>query len=285
MSPPQSVPLLHSISLLAPSYDAWICDIWGVLHNGVRAFEAASAACRAFRQRGGTVLLLSNAPRPSADVERQLDRLGVPRDAYDAILTSGDLARRLIEEQPGRRILHIGPDRDRPIFAGLPLDFAEEGHADLVLCSGLVHDERETPEDYLPVFRRLVARGVPMICANPDLTVERGDKLVYCAGSLAAEYERLGGAVTYAGKPHAPVYHLAFKRIAELRGRFVPAGRILAIGDVIRTDIQGAAGVGLSSVFIASGIHVKGTLDERLLEELFAASEARPIAALPALRW
>jgi HAD superfamily hydrolase (TIGR01459 family) len=286
MSLPQPVPLLHSISILAPSYDAWICDIWGVLHNGVRAFEAAGKACCSFRREGGTILLLSNAPRPAAEVQRQLDRLGVSREAYDGILTSGDLTRRLIVDHPVQRILHVGPDRDRPIFAGLEVQFADEETAGLIVCSGLVDDERETPLDYVPMFERLIARRIPMICANPDLKVERGERLIYCAGALAEAYESLGGAVTYAGKPHAPVYRLAFERIAELRGRPVPADRILAIGDVIRTDIAGAAAMGLDSVFIASGIHVRGTLDQRQLDSLFAEGDtARPIAALPALCW
>jgi HAD superfamily hydrolase (TIGR01459 family) len=286
MSLSQPVPLLHSIAILAPSYDAWICDIWGVLHNGVRAFEAAGEACRSFRREGGTVLLLSNAPRPAAEVQRQLERLGVPREAYDGIVTSGDLTRRLIRDHPAQKVLHVGPDRDRPIFAGLEVQFADEETADLIVCSGLVDDERETPLDYVPMLERLIARRIPMICANPDLKVERGERLIYCAGALAEVYESLGGAVTYAGKPHAPVYRLAFERIAELRGRPVPAARILAIGDVIRTDIAGAAGMGLDSVFIASGIHVPGTLDQRQLDSLFAESgSARPVAALPALRW
>jgi HAD superfamily hydrolase (TIGR01459 family) len=285
MTPPEPIPLLSSISLLAPLHEAWICDIWGVLHNGVRAFGAASDACRSFRRSGGIVLLLSNAPRPGEDVQVQLDRMGVPRDAYDTILTSGDLTRALVRDHPSRRILHIGPERDKPIFAGLDRTLANDSEAELVVCSGLCDDDRETPEDYLPLFRRLVARGLPMICANPDLTVERGERLVFCAGSLSADYERLGGSVIYAGKPHLPVYRLAFDRIAAIKGRPVAPERIVAIGDVIRTDIRGAANAGISSVFIASAIHVSGPLDAEKLEALFNGSDVRPVAALPALVW
>ena len=277
--------LLSSVAPLAPRYDAWICDVWGVMHNGVDAFPGAAEACRRFRERGGTVLLLSNAPRPAPAVQAQLDRFGVPRDAYDSILTSGDLTRKLISEKRDQRLFHLGPERDKPIFEGLDLRFSTPEEADLVVCSGLYNDEVDTPADYKDLLEPLARRGVPMICANPDLIVERGSRIVYCAGSLAAEYERLGGSVTYAGKPHRPIYDLAFERLDELRNGPVPRERILAIGDGVKTDIRGAAVAGIDSAFIASAIHVTGDLDAATIEQLFKECGSRPVAALPALAW
>ena len=283
--PAQPIPLTSSIASVSSGYDAWICDVWGVLHNGVRAFDAAVHACRQFRQHSGTVLLLTNAPRPASAVQVQLDNFGVPRDSYDLIVTSGDLTRHLISKEPGRRLLHVGPERDLGIFAGLDPDFATDDTADVVICTGLLNDNVETAASYTSRFAPLVERRVPMICANPDLAVERGERLVYCAGSLAAEYERLGGKVIYAGKPHRPVYDLAFEQLAAVRGTPVAQDRILAIGDGLKTDIRGASNVGLDVAFIASGVHVSGGLDEATLETLFAGTDMHPIVALPALAW
>ena len=280
--PPQ---LLSSIAPLAHGYDAWICDVWGVMHNGVRAFTGAVDACRRFRETGGTVLYLTNAPRPAHSVQAQLDGFGVPRDAYDGILTSGDLTRRLISERAQLKLFHLGPARDKPMFDGLELRFAAAGEADVIICSGLYNDDTETPADYTEVLEPLARRGVPMICANPDLAVERGSRIVYCAGSIAAEYERLGGQVTYAGKPHLPIYQMAFERLEELRGEPVPRRRVLAIGDGLRTDIRGAANAEIDSAFIASAIHVPGELDAVAVAELFSGSDLSPVAALPALVW
>ena len=281
----RSTQLLSSIAPLAESYDAWICDVWGVVHNGLRAFPGAVDACRRFREGGGTVLLLTNAPRPARSVQAQIDGLGVPREAYDGILTSGDLTRKLISERAQLRLFHLGPDRDKPMFEGLKLRFTEAAEADVIICSGLYNDETETPADYTEMLEPLARRGVPMICANPDLTVERGSRIVYCAGSLAAEYERLGGEVTYAGKPHLPIYEMAFERLGELRGEPVPRRRILAIGDGLRTDIRGAANAEIDAVFIASAIHVPGELDAVAVAKLFDNTSLQPIAALPALVW
>lgn len=281
----QSVPILSSIAELAPARDVWLTDIWGVMHNGVHAFAAACDACTQFRRAGGTVLLLSNAPRPSEQIVIQLDRLGVPRAAWDAVLTSGDAARALVGAYTGRRVFHLGPDRDLPLYEGLGVTLSEAADADAVSCTGLFNDEIETPDDYAAVLAALAKRKVPMICANPDLTVERGSEIVYCAGALAAEFIALGGSVSYAGKPYLPVYDVAFSMIETLRGTPVPRERILCIGDGIRTDIKGAAAAGLDSVFIASGIHVTEPLTSEHLSELFSAVERLPLAAMPALAW
>jgi HAD superfamily hydrolase (TIGR01459 family) len=281
----QSPPILSSVAAIAGESDAWICDVWGVLHNSVTAFGAAAYACRRFRDRGGVVVLLSNAPRPGHVVQQQLDSLEVPRDAYDAIVTSGDLTRAIVRERSREALFHLGPGRDAALFEGLGVRFTDASHARLVVCSGLFDDEHETPEDYVPMLGVLAARKVPMICANPDLTVERGQRLVFCAGALAEVYERLGGPVTYTGKPHLPVYGVVIEEIRKLKGYAVPKGRMLAIGDGIRTDIRGAANAGLRSLFIASAIHVDGPLTSATVSRLFEGSDVQPIAAMPALMW
>src|SRR5262245_58327358 len=280
-----AIPILTSIAELAPRYDAWIVDIWGVMHNGRRAFEAAGEACRKFRARGGLVVLLSNAPRPFAAVVGQMTSLGVDPAACDTGITSGDATRGLIEAWAGRPMLHIGPERDLGLFAGLDVKLVRAEAAEAIVCSGFFNDSGETPADYDALFDDLAARHLPMICANPDLVVERGDTLVYCAGSLAAAYAAKGGKVTYAGKPHLPIYERTFAEIARLAGRPVPKERMLAVGDGLDTDLAGAHAAGLGSVFIASAVHLPSELNERTLADLFAARPFAPIAALPALVW
>lgn len=280
-----AIPILPSMGELAPTCDAWIVDIWGVIHNGARAFQAAGEACARFRAGGGIVVLLSNAPRPFSAVVGHMASLGVDPAAYDGGVTSGDATRALIESWTGRRLFHIGPERDKGLFTGLDVTLASAEAADAIVCSGLFDDTKETPADYATVFERLAARRLPMICANPDLVVERGDKLVYCAGSLAAAYAHKGGDVQYAGKPYPPIYQRTFAVIDQLRGTPVPKERILAIGDGVDTDLLGAHRAGIRSVLIASAVHLVGGLDERALVELFASRPYRPIAALSALVW
>jgi len=280
---PAAVPILSSIAELSPSCDAWIVDIWGVIHNGVRAFTAAGEACRRFRRGGGIVVLLSNAPRPFCAVVRQLNQLGVDPESYDGGLTSGDVTRGLLEAWSGRPLLHIGPERDKGLFDGLASRLATPDAAEAIVCSGLWDDTRETPANYGTLFDALAARRVPMLCANPDLVVERGDKLVYCAGALAALYAEKGGEVIYAGKPHPPIYAHTFATLERLAGSALARERILAIGDGVDTDLLGAHRAGLRSVFIASAVHLPGGLNARALEEIFQSRPFRPIAALPAL--
>jgi len=282
---PAAIPLLTSIAGLASTCDAWIVDIWGVMHNGARAFSAAGEACRAFRASGGIVMLLSNAPRPFSAVVGHMASLGVDPAAYDGGVTSGDATRGLIEDFAGRPLLHIGPDRDKGLFQGLDVKIAAAEAAQAIVCSGLYDDTRETPDDYAELFDRLVARRLPMVCANPDLVVERGDKLVYCAGALAAVYAEKGGEVVYAGKPYLPIYERTLAAIDRIKGSHVPKERILAIGDGVDTDLLGAHRAGLRSVFIASAVHLPDGLDERALAELFASRPFRPVAALSALVW
>ncbi len=288
MTTSSAIEIVDGIGDLAATSDAWLVDVWGVMHNGVAAFHAAADACTRFRAAGGYVVLLTNAPRPAAAVVGQISRLGVPREAYDGVLSSGDVTRGLVTAWRDKRIHHLGPDRDRGIFEGLDIDFATSIEADIVLCTGLLDDETETPDDYATTLKSLQRRGIIMVCANPDLVVERGNRVVYCAGSLAQAYESYGGEVVYAGKPHLPIYELAERMIADGCGRTIPKNRILAIGDGLKTDIAGAAAAGLRSVFIASGIHVEEgqELTPEFIGALFAETPLeRPVAAMPALAW
>jgi len=286
---PPEIPLVASLAPLAADRRALLVDIWGVMHNGVKPFLPAAEACQRFRETGGTILLLSNAPRPAPSVVEQLNRIGVPRDAYDAVLTSGDASREMIRQaaERGRKLGHLGPERDLALFEGVEHGLVSLEEAETVVCTGLFDDEHETPQSYADILAHLARFGADMICANPDITVERGGRIVYCAGALAQAYEQLGGAVAYAGKPHPPVYRLAFARIARMRGAEVPLAEMLAIGDGVFTDIAGAAAAGVESVYVASGVHLGagGRLDSDALSRLFADVPGRPIAAMTALAW
>jgi len=283
----ETIPVLSSIDQLGSSYAAWLVDIWGVMHNGVRAFPSAVEATRRFREQGGIVVLLSNSPRPSAPLQHQLKSLGVVDQSYDITVSSGDLTRHELARHAGARVFHLGPERDLPIFTGIDVTRVDAKDAELIVCTGLFDDETETPEDYEVLLKELADRKLTMLCANPDHLVERGHRLVYCAGALAHIYAEDGGEVIYAGKPYRPIYELAEEIIAGLAGRKVARGAILAIGDGIRTDMEGAADFGIDSVFVASGLHVgpggEG-LDELRLTELFEGRKA-PRAAMPALAW
>jgi HAD superfamily hydrolase (TIGR01459 family) len=283
----ETIPVVSSIEELGSNYAAWLVDIWGVMHNGVRAFPGAVEATRRFREQGGIVVLLSNSPRPSAGLQHQLRSLGVHDQSYDATVSSGDLTRHELAKHAGARVFHLGPERDLPIFASIDITRVDAADAELIVCTGLFDDETETPEDYEVLLKELSERKLTMLCANPDHLVERGYRLVYCAGALAQLYAEDGGKVIYAGKPYAPIYELAEETIAELGGRPVARGEILAIGDGIRTDMAGAADFGLDAVFVASGLHVgpggEG-LDDLRLAELFEGRRP-PRAAMPALIW
>ena len=273
------------LSELAGSYDAVLCDVWGVLHNGVAAFSEAVDALRRFRAGGGVVVLLTNAPRPWQPIRDQLRLLKAPDDAYDAIVTSGDVTRNVIAERPGAKLFHLGPDRDLPFYDGLDVRLVPEAEAELVSCTGLFDDSAETPEDYRPLLQRFAARGLAMVCANPDLVVERGDRLVYCAGALARLYEQLGGRAVLVGKPQAPIYQAARALLSEL-GR----SRVLAIGDGLPTDIRGAVENGFDVLFVTGGIHSAdfGPLDAPDGERVAARLKAEGLTAvayLPALAW
>jgi len=285
-------PIVANAGPLLDRYDAIFCDVWGVVHNGRQAYADAGAALARFRAGGGTVVLVSNAPVPADGVERVLERTQVRRDAWDAIVSSGDIALAHIAEQGYRRLHRIGPaKRDSRLFQRLPGASAPLHEADAIVCTGLVDDANETVEHYRALIEEGVARALPFVCANPDLVVDVGDKRYLCAGSIAAEYERCGGPVFWAGKPHPSAYAAALRRVTELRGAEPLRQRILAIGDSLRTDLAAAQGMHIDAVFIASGIHngdvlVNGEIDPDRLAALFAPAGTPPaIAAMTELRW
>lgn len=290
-SAPAFAPALREhFAPLSGDYDLVLCDVWGVVHNGVASYPEACDALARFRATGGSVVLITNSPRPHDRVMRQLDRLGAAREAYDGVVSSGDVTRRVIAERPGQSVFHIGPERDRPMFSGLDMTLAPLETADYVVCSGLFDDTVETPEDYREMLMRMRARDLFMICANPDIVVERGDTMIYCAGAIADLYGTLGGTVLYAGKPHRPIYDQALALAQAVRGGPVPLARVLTIGDSVRTDLAGAAALGVDCLFVTGGIHAEelGTReapDPAALATIFAAAGLSPKAVMRRLVW
>jgi HAD superfamily hydrolase (TIGR01459 family) len=283
------VPRIGGLSDLAPRYDAILCDVWGVLHNGVAAWPGAIEALSAFRKQGGHVVMITNAPRPHGPVLEQLARLGVPQGVFDKVLTSGDVTRGLITEK-SKRVFHIGAPRDLTLYEGLDVELVSKDEADSVVCTGLVDDRTETPEDYAPLLAELAARKLPFICANPDIVVEMGDRLLWCAGALARDYETLGGQAFMMGKPHPHIYRSARQMLEELAGRKLDPARILAIGDGMPTDVRGAQNAGLDLLYISAGIHAVeyGDVempDELRLSDFLAHHQAAPAAWMPRLKW
>jgi HAD superfamily hydrolase (TIGR01459 family) len=277
-------------SALAPDYDVVLSDVWGVVHNGVAAFPEACEALTRFREKGGTVVLITNAPRPNGVVASQVAQFGAPRSIYDAIVSSGDVTRSEIEKRPGETILHVGPKRDLAIFEGLDVRFADVESADYVICSGLFHEDTETPEDYRPLLEKMRARSLFMVCGNPDVVVERGETLLYCAGAIADLYAKQGGDVLYAGKPYAPIYDLALQLAERARGRKVDRKRVLAIGDSVRTDFSGAASYGIDCLFVTAGIHSaefggRDDPDPDAVERVLIAAGGKPRAIARKLAW
>jgi HAD superfamily hydrolase (TIGR01459 family) len=281
---------LQQFSPLAAGYDVVLSDVWGVVHNSIVSFPEACEALRRFRAGGGTVVMITNAPRPGDEVIRFISRLGVPADAYDGIVSSGDVTRAYISAHLDRSIFRIGPARDMPIYEGLAVRFAAIESADYVVCTGLFDDETETAESYRGMLETMRARNLFMLCANPDVVVERGDRLVYCAGAIADLYRSLGGDVLYAGKPYRPIYEEALATAAKVRGSETPLRRVLAIGDSVRTDLAGAAALGVDCLFIAAGIHSeefggRDDPDPEAVERMFAAAGFAPKAMMRRLRW
>jgi HAD superfamily hydrolase (TIGR01459 family) len=268
--------------------DVVLSDIWGVVHNGLEAFPEACEALHTFRNQGGTVILITNAPRPADSVKRQLRKLGVADDTYDAIVSSGDLTRHYVADHQGRKVFWLGPERDNSIYHGLDPVLAPLEDADYIVCTGLLDDETETAEDYRAMLLQARERKLPLICANPDIVVERGDRLIYCAGAIAELYREIGGEVIFYGKPHRPIYERAMALAAEQRrDQAVPLSRVLAIGDSVRTDLAGAHGFGIDCLFVTRGIHSEDfegvdQLDPASVKELFGHP---PRALMRELRW
>ena len=293
--------IIRSLADLTSRYDAVFCDLWGCLHNGKATFPAAVAALQGFRATGGKVVLLTNAPRPKSSVVKQLDNLGVPRDAWDIVVTSGDAAQMgMLSGAVGRKVHHIGAPKDEPFFTDFAEDLAAYAatqppiirvplrEAEGIVCTGLRDDLTETPDDYRAALLLGKTLGLPMLCANPDIVVDMGDKRVYCAGALAQAYEQLGGTALYFGKPHPPIYDLARRRLAEAG---VPSDpQILCIGDGISTDIQGGIGEGLDTLFITGGLEAAQfgtdveTPDKTRLDAWLADRQLSPTFAMGRLR-
>ena len=246
--------LIETLDAVIDGYSTIFCDVWGVIHNGITPFPNAVEALTRARQRGVKVILITNSPRPSQGVREQLGAIGVSQDAWDALVTSGDVTRELIRNA-SRKVFHIGADRDLPLYDGLDVDLVEEYEATVVVCTGLFDDDTETPDDYAELLQRLRARNLPLICANPDIVVERGDRMIWCAGAIARDYGRLGGRTLIAGKPHHPIYDAALGSAASLAGRPVERREVLAIGDGVLTDVKGAADNGIDVLYVSGGIH------------------------------
>ncbi|WP_244498483.1 TIGR01459 family HAD-type hydrolase [Aureimonas ureilytica] len=244
----QALQAIDRLADIAGAYGAIFCDVWGVVHDGEARNPPAVAALAEARRAGAHVVLLTNSPRPAEGVREQLNALGVSRDSYDAIVTSGDATRALISAG-SRRVFHIGTERNEDLFEGLGLELLAPEEADLVVATGLFDDERETPDDYVALLDRMAARNLPMICANPDIVVHRGERLIYCAGAVARAYAERGQVVHLAGKPHPPIYDVASSLLPKAG---VP---ILCIGDGMFTDVKGANTFGADCLFISDGIH------------------------------
>ena len=286
--------IIQSLAEISASYDALFCDLWGCLHNGKQPYQAAVSALQAFRAQGGKVCLMTNAPRPNQYVVAQLDRMGVPRDAWDLVVSSGDAAQdAMFEGAVGRKLWHIGTEKDFGFFTDIPQAHADSpaitrvelSEAEGIVASGPFDESGETPEDYRDRFQDALDRGLPMLCANPDLVVDMGETRIYCAGALAEFYESMGGKALYYGKPHAPIYDRA-RRLMDLG----PEARCLAVGDGIDTDILGAMQQGIDAIFVTGGLaadafgsDVENPRADQL-EDWLATRERTPAYAIGRLR-
>ena len=258
---------ISGLGQIADEYDALLVDIWGVIHNGREAFDEAVVALERFRQERGPVVLISNSPRPSVAIPAQFDEVGVPQTVYDAIVTSGDATiDELARRAPGPAF-KLGPDRDDPLYENLAMNFSDLKGAKFITCTGLFDDDNETPDDYTDLLGEARELNIPMVCANPDIQVKKGDKTIYCGGALAQKYEDMGGAVVYAGKPHDAIYRLSRQWIKEISGYEIPRERVLAIGDNIHTDLLGAQNQNYDCMFVATGIHDSNSAQVRGLLE------------------
>jgi HAD superfamily hydrolase (TIGR01459 family) len=289
--------IIESLAATGNRYEALFCDLWGCLHDGVRAFPAAVEALVQFRDQGGAVILLTNSPRPRRDVMRQLDRLGVPADVYHDVVSSGDAAQAaLAAGMVGRRVYHLGPERDLGFFMtedGAPIDVERVPLEDAegIVCTGLFDDRTETPEDYRATILYGVTRGMKLLCANPDIVVDVGESRIYCAGAIAEAYTAAGGTSLYFGKPHPPIYLLARQRLESTLARSVADRDILCAGDGINTDIRGAVGEDLDSLFVTGGLAAdetatgpEGGPDPERLRSYLARERLSPAMAIAYLR-
>ena len=283
-------PIIDAAGDLLSRYKVLFCDVWGVVHDGRTAYQLGCAALTRFRESGGTVILVTNAPRTPQVVAEMLVNRDVPRDCYDAIVSSGGIALRQAMARGFRNVHHIGPDRDLDVFDGSRLERVAIDKADAIFCTGLIDDRNESGEDYRGRLADSARRGRHLICANPDLVVHTRGELLPCAGAIATVYEDLGGPVIWSGKPHKTAYDSALEHAAELRGQMIDKSDILAIGDAVRTDIAGAVQYGIEALFIGQGIHREtvmpdGRIDQAELARLFADDAPRAVAAMETLAW
>lgn len=279
--------IIRSLSEISDRYDVLYCDLWGCLHNGYTPFAEAVEALRAFKAKGGYVLLLTNSPRPRASVEKQLEKIGVPRDCWDGIASSGDSARAaMLRGLVGRKVWFIGQPHDQSFFA--PMEVVSDSveiiqvtleEAEGIVCTG-PEDPSADPEVMRPKFLYAKQKNLKLLCANPDIVVDRGETREWCAGALAQLYTEMGGESLYFGKPHAPIYELARMRLAQA-GVDCPPERILAVGDGLKTDILGAQGEPIDSLFISGGLSREdtGTTDQPDPEKLDQALTAAQVEA------
>lgn len=257
--------IIETLNEIGPDYRVLYCDLWGCLHDGTRAFPAAVAALERFKARGGTVVLMTNSPRPSAGVAGQIEGLGAPRSCWDVIVSSGDAAQdALAAGFFGRRVYHIGPARDLGFFQdadGRPLGVERVAleEAEGIVCTGLFDDRTETPGDYRATILYCKTKGLKLLCANPDVIVDVGELRLYCAGAIAQAYEAAGGESYYFGKPHPPIYAMARDRLHAHLGEDVANEEILVVGDGLPTDIQGAMGESLDALLVTGGIAAEET--------------------------
>jgi HAD superfamily hydrolase (TIGR01459 family) len=291
------VPTAAGLSEIAPRYDSILCDVWGVLIDGVSHFPAAAEALKTFRSGGGTVVLITNASRPNDEVRRQLLRIGAPADCFDDLVSAGELTLQEMVARKGQACCHLGPPRDNGLFEeadrrlGGALRLVGPEEADYVVCTGLVDEDHETPQDYDQRLAAMKRRALPMLCANPDIVVGVGERLYWCAGALARRYCEMGGEAVMFGKPHAPIYRAALARLAELRGAAVEKSRVLAIGDGAETDLAGAGAAGLDCLFITQGVHrdalysADGSVDRGALARLFERAKTTPVAWAREVVW
>jgi HAD superfamily hydrolase (TIGR01459 family) len=271
---------------LSADYPVWLCDIWGVVHNGITCYEAAAHALSQHRKQGGIVILVTNAPRTAKDVVLQLAHIGVPPQSYDRVVTSGDVTQTLVNDYAGGKVYHLGPARDRSVLEGQTVERVALDKAHAVLCTGLAHDDVETPADYVDLLARMKELKLPMICANPDKMVRKGSRLLYCAGALAEKYAEIGGRVLMAGKPYEPIYSLALHKAGAIAGREFERSKVLAIGDGPETDIKGAADNGLDVVLVADGVtDASDGLDATLARVQAIVPHAKIVRILHHLVW
>ncbi|MDX5592976.1 TIGR01459 family HAD-type hydrolase [Pseudovibrio sp. SPO723] len=286
MSP---IPLINGFSEICEAYDGVLCDVWGVLHNGQRPRRGVVEALTRYREeKGGKVVLITNAPRPDTHIAEHLAEMGIPDSVYDDITSSGDVVRQHLIDSAPKKVFHIGRDDNLAHYTDLPVTFTEQDEAELILCTSLYDRRVEEPEHYRPLFEELLKSELPFLCANPDVVAEQGDKLVWCAGALAQLYSQMGGTSIIMGKPYAPIYDLAKRKLNAVAGKQIAPDRILAIGDGMPTDIKGANAQNLDVLFVSLGIHAEELGEEHSADDvmkLLGDSGLTAKAAIPRLVW